>query len=128
MQYTTQQSVTYVRDSGLPVPKRVSSGFFVFEVHVEFGRIVDDEDDICSFDKPLNNIIEWIRAVDLPAQFQDVFHCFSKSRNRRNLTLSALKIGLRENSYLFEELARQSVNERLAKFLEDFLQRKSSRQ
>ena len=47
---------------------------FVFKACVEFGRIVDDEDNVSSVDEPLNNIIEWIRAIDLFAYFQNARH------------------------------------------------------
>ena len=101
----------------------------MFEARVEFGRIIDDEDDVSSVDKPLNNIIEWIRAVNLLAHFQDAWYFndvalffFFKEKQAKSITVCFL-IRPRENSYLFEELARQSlstqsVNERLAKFLE----------
>jgi hypothetical protein len=76
---------------------------FVFKSRVEFSRVVNDENDIGSVDKPLDDIVEWVRAVDLLADLQDT--------------------GYFNNVDLFEELvgqslATKSIDESLAKLLE----------
>ena len=76
---------------------------FVFKSRVEFSRVVNNENDVGSVDKPLDDIVEWIRAINLLTNLQDT--------------------GYFNDVNLFEELvgqalAAKSVDESLAKFLE----------
>jgi hypothetical protein len=75
----------------------------VFKSRVEFSRVVNNENDVGSVDKPLDDIVEWIRAINLLTNLQDT--------------------GYFNNVNLFEELvgqalAAKSVDESLAEFLE----------
>lgn len=47
---------------------------FVLEAGIEFGGVVDDEDDVGSVDEPLDDIVERIGSIHLLAHLQNARH------------------------------------------------------
>lgn len=95
----------------------------VLQARVEFGRVVDDEDDVGSVDEPLDDIVERVGSVYLLPHFQYARHLDYVYLQIRVVEYASFNLRLHPLFNLFEDFvwqspASQPVDEGLTEFLQ----------